>query len=318
MWNAFLDNTKMSLSDMYEVVGNSPFVRNGKIEFKKFWALKVNAPNSIRRLELWTKDFAPLNYMQVMTEFGQQRSWVNQYLLGWQWRAERVSGWVDLILNQYKSKLTPITDSINMMMWNMARSWVLMFLKYFSRAELLKKKISIVDIMDEGWKNIISFSVNGKDVRDIIDEDNITFTFDALYKVEQENRRAALKENLQYLLQYTQDKVNLPELMKATLWMDFEIDNIFKDQSYKESYVSQKLLDEEVAAKKAKSEAYNNNQSYNWGQWGYKSYWNKQEFVPDEASDYKKQSQYWEEEQAQTVDETQLTEEDLSALDNII
>lgn len=246
LWNAFLDNTKMSLSDMYEVVGNSPFVRNWQIDFKKFRALKVNTPNSIRRLELGTKDFAPLNYMQVMTEFGQQRSWVNQYLLGWQWRAERVAWWVDLILNQYKSKLTPITDSINMMMWNIARSWVLMFLKYFTKTELTAKWINIVEVMNDKWE-ITSFTVNGKDIKDIIDEDNITFSFDALYKVEQENRRMALKENLQYLLQYAQAQINLPELMKAVLWMDFSIDNIFKDDSFKESFILKtKPTEEEV------------------------------------------------------------------------
>lgn len=240
LWNAFLDNTKMSLSDMYEVMWNSPFVRNGKIQFQKFGALKVNQANSIRRLEMGVKDFAPLNYIQIMTEFGQQRSGVNQYLLGGQWRAERVSGWVDLILNQYKSKLTPITDSINMMMSNIARSWILMFLKYYTADELAKKDIAIEKIFDDKWK-AVSFTVNGKDVKDIIDEDNISFSFDALYKVELENKRAALKENLQYLLQYAIQQINLPELMKAILGMDFDIEKVFKDPAFKEWFTSEKI-----------------------------------------------------------------------------
>jgi hypothetical protein len=233
LWNAYLDNTKMLLSDMYEVVWNSPFVRNWKIDFKKFWAFRVNQHNSVRRMEMWVKEFSPLNYIQSGVEIWQQISWVNQYIMWWQWRAERVSGWVDLILNQYKSKLTPLTDSINQMMSDVARSWILIYLKYFTSSELLKLWINIVNIDNDKWKQIW-FTVNWIDVKDLLDEDNISFSFDALHKIELENKRAALKENFQYVLQYAQNKTNLPEYMKAILWFDFDIDKIFLDEAFKE------------------------------------------------------------------------------------
>lgn len=233
LWNAYLDNTKMLLSDMYEVVWNSPFVRNWKIDFKKFWAFRVNQHNSVRRMEMWVKEFSPLNYIQSWVEIWQQISWVNQYIMGWQWRAERVSGWVDLILNQYKSKLTPLTDSINQMMSDVARSWILTYLKYFTSSELLKLWINIENIENDKWKQIW-FKVNWIDIRDLLDEDNISFSFDALHKIELENKRAALKENFQYVLQYAQNKTNLPEYMKAILWFDFDIDKIFLDEWFKE------------------------------------------------------------------------------------
>lgn len=231
MWNAFLDNIKLQLSDMYEVVWNSPFVRNGKIDFKKFWALKVNQANSIRRLELWVKDFTPVNSIQLLVEFAQQRSWVNQYIMWWQGRAERVAWGIDVIINQYKSKLTPITDSINRMMTNIARSWVMMFLKYYTESELLKKWIIVEKIYDENDSTkFITFNINWKDIRDIIDEDKISFSFDALYKIEMENNRNILKESLQYVLQYAQDKVNLAAYFKALLWQNFTMDEIFVDK----------------------------------------------------------------------------------------
>ena len=233
MWNAYLDNIKLQLSDMYEVVWNSPFVRNWKIDFKKFWALKVNQMNSIRRLELWVKDFSPINSIQLWVDFAQQRSWVNSYIMWWQGRAERVAWWIDVILNQYKSKLTPITDSINRMMTNIARSWVMIFLKYYSEEELLKKWIEIEKTYKEWkWKIKVldTIMVNGRDIKDIIDEDKISFSFDALYKIEMENNRAILKESLQYILQYAKDKVNLVAYFKALLWQEFTMDEIFIDK----------------------------------------------------------------------------------------
>lgn len=229
MWNAFLDNIKLQLSDMYEVVWNSPFVRNWKIDFKKFWALKVNTPNSIRRLELWVKDFTPINSIQLLVEFAQQRSWVNQYILWGQGRAERVSWGIDIIINQYKSKLTPITDSINRMMTNISRSWIMMLLKYYTEEELAKKEIFIEKKYDDKWK-FITINVNWKDIKDIIDEDKISFSFDALYKVEMENNRNILKEMFQYVLQYAQDKVNLAAYFKALLWQPFTMDEIIIDK----------------------------------------------------------------------------------------
>lgn len=51
--------------------------------------------------------------------------------------------------NQYKSKLTPITDSIDQMMGNVARSWILMFFKYFTKDELGKYGIEITESFEE-------------------------------------------------------------------------------------------------------------------------------------------------------------------------
>lgn len=57
--------------------------------------------------------------------------------------------------------------------------------------------------------------MNGVEIESIIDERNITFTFNSLNKLTKENSRAAIKETLPFLLQYAGDKMNMPELIKV-------------------------------------------------------------------------------------------------------
>lgn len=63
-------------------------------------------------------------------------------------------------------------------------------------------------------------------MEDIINEQNVTFTYNSLYKLTKENSRAAVKEALPFILQYAGNKVNFDELMKVLLGQDFDPDNI--------------------------------------------------------------------------------------------
>ena len=229
LWNGFLDNMKLQIWDMFEVSWSNPFLaRSWKLQFEKFGMVRTSAPGSLRRIELWIKDFTPVNTLQVLTEFAQQRSWVNQYISGSQWRAERVAWGIDVIINQYRSRLTPITDSINKMMSNVARSWVMCFLKYYSKNEL--KELWIIVEEDPTTKKLL---INKKSISEIVSEDKISFSFDALHKIQMENNRAVLKDMMQYILQYASNKIDLVWYTKALLWYDFNIDDIFnKDLSF--------------------------------------------------------------------------------------
>lgn len=136
LWNAFLDNIKLVMGPMFKVSGNIPIGKNGTLDFKKFRAFRSNGSSDIEKIQLGVTDFAPINFMQVVQSFSEQRSGVNNYITGGAGSVERVAGGIDIKFNQYKSKLTPITDSIDQMMGNIARSWVLMYLKYFTKEEL--------------------------------------------------------------------------------------------------------------------------------------------------------------------------------------
>ena len=53
------------------------------------------------------------------------------------------------------------------------------------------------------------------DIKSVIDERNITFTYNSLNKLTKENSRASIKESLMALLQYAGPKMNIDELVKV-------------------------------------------------------------------------------------------------------
>ena len=233
LWNSFLDNVKLNLGPMFKINGNIPIGKNGTLDFKKFRAFKSNGTSDIEKIQLGVNDFAPVNFMQIVESFAQQRSWVSNYIMGWNGSVERVAWGIDMKFNQYKAKLTPITDSIDQMMGNIARSWILMYLKYFTKEELAKLEIEVKEEFEQtkwGWSKFKTFLINGRDIRDIIDERNITFTYNSLDKVTKENSRKTIMESLPAMLQYTADKVDMNEIIKVLAWQDFDPLKIIKAQ----------------------------------------------------------------------------------------
>lgn len=142
---------------------------------------------------------------------------------------ERVSGGIDMKFNQYKSKLTPITDSIDQMMGNVARSWIMMFFRFFTKDELSKRNVNVAEINDEKGR-FQSFSINGIDVRDVIDENQISFTYNSLDRLTKENSRSTLVEAFPAIAQYMPDKVNMAEMIKVFTGQDFDPQKIIVEQ----------------------------------------------------------------------------------------
>lgn len=129
--------------------------------------------------------------------------------------------------NQYKSKLTPVTDSIDQMMGNIARSWLLMYFTFFTREELLKIGVETEDKFDDKGK-FETILVNGIDIMEIIDERNIKFTFNSLSKLTKENSRATITQNIGPILQYAGPQVDLGEIVKIMLGLDFDPNKVVK------------------------------------------------------------------------------------------
>lgn len=252
LWNAFLDNIKLVLGPMFKVSGNIAIGKNGSLDFKKFRAIRTNGSSDIEKIQLGVTDFAPINFMQVVQSFSEQRSGVNNYITGGAGSVERVAGGIDIKFNQYKSKLTPITDSIDQMMGNVARSWVLMYLKFFTKEELAKMDVKIEEVFEKdkkGMDKFKTFTVNGVEIESIIDERNITFTFNSLNKLTKENSRAAIKESLPFLLQYSADKMNMQELIKVLVGQDFDPEKIIVEgQPRTASYGTQSQYQQPYAA----------------------------------------------------------------------
>lgn len=229
LWNAFIDNIKLNLWPMFKISWNVPLWKNGTLDFRAFKAFKTNWAQDIEKIQMWVTDFAPMNFMQMVEWTALKESWMNNYVTGWGWSIERTQAWVDVKFNQYKSKLTPLTDSLDQMMWNMTRSRIIMFLKFYTKEELLKLDIKVeeVFITDEKWKEIFStIAINWVDIRTIIDENNISFTYNSLDKITMENSRDTIMLNLQYMLQYIPSQINMEELWKAIAWKVFNPEKV--------------------------------------------------------------------------------------------
>ena len=234
LWNAFIDNIKLNLGPMFKITGNLPMWKSWTIDFKAFRAFKTNWVWDIEKVQLWVSDFAPMNFMQMVETASQKETWMTNYVMWWWGAVERTQWWIDLKFNQYKSKLTPITDSIDQMMWNIARSWVMMYLKFFTMEELGKLGVQVEKVFEpnDEWRSIFkTITLNGIDIRDIVDETNITFTYNSLDKVTKENTRNLIMSNLQYLLQYSWWTLNMDEVSKIMAWLDFDPIKLFKSKS---------------------------------------------------------------------------------------
>ena len=233
LWNAFIDNIKLILGPMFAVSGNLPISKSWTLDFKKFKAIRTNGSSSIEKIQLWVTDFAPINFMQMTEGLAEKRSATGNYITGWGGSIERVSGGIDMKFNQYKSKLSPITDSIDQMMGNIARNWVFMFFKFFTKEELADMDIIVEEVTKpdaNAVEKFETFTINKIDIRKIIDERQITFTYNSLDKLTKENSRKTIMESLPAMLQYTAGQVNMKELIKVLAGQDFDPDKIIKEE----------------------------------------------------------------------------------------
>lgn len=274
LWNASIDNIKLLLWPMFKISGNVPLSKSGKVDFGAFKAFKSNWQQDIEKIQVWVQDFASMNFIQAVDAASQKDFAMTNYIMWWWWAIERTQWWLDLKYNQYKSRLTPITDSVDQLMSNISRSWIFMYLKYFSKKELEKLWLKIEEkfIVDDKWINKFdTIEINSIDIREIIDETNITFSYNSLDKVTKEATRDNITRNLQYLLQYSWWKLNMDEVSKILAWLDFDPLKLFKDQQASESW-------------QAGNEQYQQQQWYQnywqqsywqqsyWQQWWYQNY----------------------------------------------
>lgn len=74
LWNSFLDNVKLNLGPMFKISGNIPTGKNGTLDFRKFRTIRSNGSGDIEKIQLGVNDFAPVNFMQIVESFSQQRS----------------------------------------------------------------------------------------------------------------------------------------------------------------------------------------------------------------------------------------------------
>ena len=104
-----------------------------------------------------------------------------------------------------------------------------MYFSYFSRDELAELGLTIEDKFDDKNK-FETILINGTDIRKVIDERNVKFTFSSLSKLTKENSRTNIMQNLGPILQYAGNQIEMEEIVKILLGLDFDPLKVVKKQ----------------------------------------------------------------------------------------
>lgn len=223
--NIFLDWLKMNTSPMYEQVGwlNQMLWNKNKVVYEPFKIIPTNTAWALKKIEMWLWWFEPVNAVQFLEWVAEKRVWVNEYIIWGQGKVERVSGWVDLIYNQYKSKLMPVTNSVNQAMAWVAKAFLIMYATYFTKDEL-----------NELW---LTEDFN---VKDLINEEWVTFQLTSLALLEKEEWIKHLMDNLWALSQFVMwsnwPNINTKELVRAILTKEVDIDKLVPESEPKPQF----------------------------------------------------------------------------------
>lgn len=229
LWNSFLDNVKLLLGPMFEISGNTPMSKTGKLDFKAFKAIRSQWAGSIQRIQLWSDAYVPLQFMDKVQAYGDLRVGTNNYVTGWAGAIERVELGITQKQNAYDQKLKPINDAMDQMGASITRSWLQMFLKFFTIEELGEVGILIQKVYDEKNK-FQTITVNGTDLKSILDERKINFSYTSMEKNKKSMIRETFITQLPALLQYAPWSINMEQVGKILMDMDFNPDQIFLDK----------------------------------------------------------------------------------------
>ncbi len=232
MLNMFLDSLKLSNTMMF----NQDWVLNknksAKIDIENWKILTWN----IRRIDLWWSDFSSMNWIQALQWIAQSLTWVSQMIIWWDARVQRIAWAFDFAFAQYKSRLTPFTDSIDQAMSKVVKWWVLQYLNYYSKEELEELYGINVEKITEKW-TVTDMLIDWTSIKEIINENNISFKFDSMFNLKKESQKQIIMDVVQILEQYKkgwENKVNVDALWRMLAWdMDItpeDVLNIYPDK----------------------------------------------------------------------------------------
>lgn len=248
--NIFLDNLKMWIAPMFEVVWwlNNQLIHKGKIKYSPYKMIATNMPNWVRKLDLSINWYEPVNAIQFLSDVTMQRAWVSEYMMWVQGKVERISWWVDALSNAFKSRLLPLVNSIQKAMGNIAKILLLFYANYYTDQEL-KDLWLIGDI----------------DYEKLLDEKGITFMFTSLNLLQVEEKLKYLNENLWTIFSMAQwpngkPNFNSKELLRWILNKDIDTEAILDTSKIEQPQ-----------------------QQFGWFWWGWFGWWQpQQEDIPEE------------------------------------
>jgi hypothetical protein len=216
MLNMFLDSLKLSNTIMFAEEWMLNKNKNNKVDIENWRIINWK----LQRLDLWWADFSSMNWIQSLQSIAQSLTWVNQMIIWWDSRVQRIAWAFDFAFSQYKSRLTPFTDSIDLAMSKIVKWWVLQYLNYYDEEEL--NKLYWIDIEKIKTKWVVTdIKVDWISIKEIINENNISFKFDSMFNLKKESQKKIIMDVVQILEQYKkqwEDKINVDALWRMLAW----------------------------------------------------------------------------------------------------
>jgi len=149
-----------------------------------------------------------MNGVQALQGIAQSTLGINQLILGGDARVQRIAGAFDFAFSQYKSRLTPFTDSIDIGMTRVIKGWISQYISMYSVDELKDKYDIIVTKVKDKSGKIIDIKLDDISVSEILNENNISFKFDSMHNLKKDANKKLAMDIFQLAQQYNNSKVD--------------------------------------------------------------------------------------------------------------
>ena len=208
--NLWLDNMKLQVAPMFQKQKGWDIFqsKDNVLDFEPFWLIETNTPNAITRLQLGSPDFTWSNVLDTIQKISEAWEWLNSYSLGSQNKIERSATWVSAMVQASKSRLLPLTQSMNHALSKIAQTWIVL-----GRA-LMPDEVTL-RIFDDNqqaqFKNI--------DMSDLVGMFDFEFDAQALKTATRETQRKQLMDMIALANQTQPDPTTwLPVVNMKDLW----------------------------------------------------------------------------------------------------
>ena len=212
MLNMFFDSVKLWNTIIFKQ--EWIWKKESKIPLKNWTVVNWD----IARINLWWNDFSWFNWLQALQNIAQSTVWISDMIMWWDSRVQRIAWAFDFAFSQYKSRLTPFTDSIDMAMSKIVKGRICQYLTYYTQDELEELFDIQIEKKKKDWQ--IDFIIDWVSVKDILNENNISFKFDSMFNLKKDNLKKTAMDVFQLAQQYNNEKVDWIKLLKLLAWDD--------------------------------------------------------------------------------------------------
>ena len=208
LMNMFLDSLKLSNTLIFKKKNWLPW-KSERIKIESWQVLSWD----LQRIDLWGGDFSWMNWIQALQGIAQSTLWINQMIMGWDSRVQRIAWAFDFAFSQYKSRLTPYTDSIDIWMIKVIKWWISQYISMYDEDELFDLYGIVVKKIKKKWV-ITDIELDDISIKQILNENNISFKFDSMYNLKKDANKKLAMDIFQLAQQYNNSKIDWQAFIK--------------------------------------------------------------------------------------------------------